>query len=197
MKKLKGMKLLKEGKSQKPFLFVPPRSNNDPFPSHSNAFKEAADELVAARMTATNGPNKDFLAEPILYLYRHALEHGLKDLVRLGVRYGEIMASASLKKSLGQHFLDPLWQAVKGMLLGSNLKRDQIDFIEARVKELETVDPDGQTLRYERDRTNKRNRPFNGIQTIDLENLLDVSRELFQILDGWHSGIWDFHMQEV
>jgi hypothetical protein len=125
------------------------------FGLYADAFHRAAKDLVA-----NLGPGFSSLeALPIIYLYRHALELGMKATLNHGAKLlyvlGEPIDEAELSRIFFGHRLTPLFAAVGPILKHAGFKwnlgvpgltnRDQVHQV---VLDLERIDPESYAFRY-------------------------------------------------
>lgn len=160
-----------------PFLFGP---HSAPF--HARAFKEAADLIIEG--LGVQRRRIDHLFYPVAYLYRHALEIQLKDMIRLGRDQG-FFRSQAVGKILGKHELFPLWESVRRLLEHEwkGAPSDPLDGIERVVRQFDRADPDGQNLRYELDRDEKPNRYERIPKQVSLKKLRRTMAATFGLLE--------------
>jgi hypothetical protein len=186
----KGMKAFtftKEGK----FFHLQSTKLSPMYPQHAEAFKVAADLILDSHEAAVGGPHNDKLLYPVLYLYRHALELKLKDLVMLGVRCGDL-AFADVEETLGAHELCPLWTKARLFLSKHYPEDKQLPIIEAIIQEFHQVDRDGQTLRYDRQK-DLRKRGYEKLpQYISVTNLRTTMDAVYSHLDSAYGGVLDW-----
>lgn len=211
MKLKKGMKALactEQGK----FFHSQSAIRSTPFsPRHAEAFKIAADMILDSHQSTKHGPHRDTLLFPVLYLYRHCLELKLKDLVLLGVRIHffertkekpEFCAlckkpltrrqRANVEEILESHELCPLWTKAKRLILDSYPNDDEAQAAEAIINEFHRVDPDGQTLRYDRKKSTLELRRYNELPShIGVAVLRTRMDSVYHYLDNCHAGILD------
>jgi hypothetical protein len=160
------------------------------YPQLPDAFKLAADMILDAHEAAKVGPHNDHLLYPVLYLYRHCLELKLKDLVRLGVTCGDFKFS-EVKGMLGGHHLQPLWSKV-ALLFSNHCPKDgELREVRKTVLNFDRIDEDGNTLRYDRSRDQKRRRYEQLPTHITIANLRETMAEAYRRLDTAHAGILD------
>lgn len=161
-------------------------------PQHANAFKLAADMVIDAYEGAHRVPHRDELFFPVAYLYRHFLELKFKSLIRVARDQG-FWQSGQVNRILKRHDLLDLWTQARIVLErgwpGGPL--GPLDGIENVVKQFHKADPDGQTLRYDRDKDERtlnlpdKLPPFIRIDTLrkamdGVCNLLDTCEQLMR-----------------
>ena len=196
----KGMKALACTKRGKFFHMRAALMSTPIYPQHAEAFKVAADMILDSHQSAKRGPHHDTLLFPVLYLYRHCLELKLKDLVLLGVRI-HLFELAEVARILEKHELCPLWTKAKRLIRENYPEDDEAQAAEAIVNEFHRVDPDGQTLRYDRKRGTLEPRRYkelpSHIGVVDLRTRMD---SVYHYLDRCYAGIldwWDAEQQAL
>ena len=155
-----------------------------------DAFKKSADMIVSQIEAGQIPEHPDAYFFPVTYLYRHAIELSLKQLVRHGIYLGILNESCRLKKLLNRHDLHPLWNKVEGVLLHvwPDGNMGDIHNVRRMVQEFHNIDPTGQNLRYSRTRSG--NSTMDGLQgTVDLVNLKNTCEGLFNFFDGCNAGL--------
>lgn len=142
-------------------------------------YKDAGDLLTEAVLHGGDGTDPDRFAFPILYLYRHATELLLKDIIREGVRLGVLNAD-EVEQPLNEHALYRLWNLAKRAISELPGPKEDVQAAEGLISELHQADPDGQSLRYDRDKLGKTN-------VVKLPGTVDLAhmRRVFQ-------GLWGF-----
>jgi len=148
-------------------------------------FQRAGDMIVEGARASDRTPHNLFF--PVAYLYRHHLELMLKELVRLGVRVGRFDRT---EKSLTEHNLVKLWNNVKELIkeVWPDSPEDDINAVEAVIKEFHRLDKSGQAFRYARDLhgcPHLKEAP----QTVDLGNLKGTVDAVSAFLDAAYAGI--------
>ena len=143
----------------------------------ADGYKLAADMLVDQ---VEGNPPEDCLIAPILFLYRHWVELKLKELI-LSLK---VFSVAEITRPNHHHLYD-LWSIVKSNLPCLRDSRNQ-DFIllDARIKELDGLDPDGYRFRYP---VNKRSEITELPESLGIKNLKDTMDKIcnaFGLIDG-------------
>jgi hypothetical protein len=170
------------------------------YPQHAEAFKIAADMILDSHQSAKLRPHRDALLFPVLYLYRHCLELKLKDLVLLGarIRFFELAKVAGI---LEKHGLCPIWTKAKELILDSYPKDNEAQAAEAIINEFHRVDPDGQTLRYDRKKGTLELRRYKELPShIGVADLRTRMDSVYHYLDKCYAGIldwWDAGQQSM
>ena len=108
-----------------------------------SAYAEAADQLVAAAA----GAARDLLVYPIVFLYRHAIELGLKELIRAALQVQDDGGGEVPR----HHDLAKLWQRASALLTtiapeDSEGGREEVGAI---IMELHELDERGTSFRYD------------------------------------------------
>lgn len=159
---------------------------------HAAAFKVAADIVIERSERATSGEYRDDLLHPVAYLYRHALELKLKEVVRQGARM-HCYTKADVEKILGEHNLCRLWTKAKLAITErwSDADPAPVKAVEAVVNEMHQADKDGQKWRYG---TNKQGCPngYEGLpEFVSLKSLSKTMDNVFSFLEACTDGIDD------
>jgi len=196
----KGMKALACTEQGKFFHLHSALLSNPIYPQHAEAFKIAADMILDSHQSAKRGLHHDTLLFPVLYLYRHCLELKLKDLVLLGVRI-RLFDLTKVAGILEKHELCPLWTKAKRLILDSYPKDDEAQAAEAIINEFHRVDPDGQTLRYDRKKGTLELRRYKELSShIGVADLRTKMNSAYHYLDNCYAGIldsWDAGQQAM
>lgn len=143
----------------------------------ADGYKLAADTLVDQ---VEGHPPEDCLIAPILFLYRHWVELKLKELI-LSLK---VFSVAEINRP-NHHSLYDLWFIVKSNLhcLRGSSNRDFIN-LEARIRELNGLDPDGERFRYP---VNTRSEITDLPESLGIKNLKDTMAKIsnaFGLVDG-------------
>lgn len=190
----KGQKLLKQPTSKTPrevtaHLDWLQTFNHDL--AMPEAYKESGDFLVEALLQGGDGTHPDRFLFPILYLYRHAVELKLKELIYLGIRL-ELEDLSTIEETLQAHALYPLWNRVSKVLkqFWPNGDVSELGAVESIICTLHETDKDGQHLRYSKSKDGEKF-THNMPPQIDLLNMRTVIDGLWNLLDGSASGLID------
>lgn len=177
--------------------FHVPNVRHWPMPQHADAFRVAAEMVIQTYVNAPRRPYHDDLVFPVVYLYRHYLELKMKDLIRRGVKAG-LLDEDAVQKSLGFHGLEQLWVHVKELLerRWPNAEDDAPAHVESVISEFHQTDPDGQTIRYERDRAGKRNKYEHLPDSMSLSTLYETMERVSTFLDAAYDGV-DAGLQDM
>jgi hypothetical protein len=160
-------------------------------PHHAMAFYNAAQKTLDGIAADKSRRHHDDLLFPVLYLFRHYLELQLKEFVILGLRCGDIQEDPQVEKLLGGHAIRPaLWSHCKRFIVKSYKNPEKLPLVDSAVNEFHDIDPDGQSLRYDREKGTFRLRGFKKMPTrIRIPHLRTNIHDVFTALDGWYDGI--------
>lgn len=200
-----GMKLFAPAKKGSKFFHLDSALlSRRVYPQLAAAFKNAADMIIDLHLSVEGGSHHDTLQFPVLYLYRHCLELQLKDMVLLGIRvhfFSEADIEKILDKEVGgktrkgiisKHELCPLWTKAERLILHSYPKDDQAQVAKSMIHEIHRIDPDGETLRYDRKKGTLEWRGYENLpSTIDIATLRTNMDLLYCYLDNSYAGIAD------
>ena len=151
---------------------------------YPDGYKHAADLLVEHLMsTNLNKRQIDSLVYPIVFLYRQYIELILKRLIRDGNK----LLNISEKLPQG-HKINNLWKNCRVILekVWSNESGEELDVIEACIKQFSVKDPTSTAFRYPTDLEGNPSLPK---MQINLRNLLEVMRRLSSFLESCSIGI--------
>ncbi len=156
---------------------------------HAEAFKESADMILAARENESR--HYDSFFYPVAYLYRHALELKLKEVIKYGIRLEFLDRSNRLDKLLGAHDLDALWAKAKHVIneRWPDDEDNSTKAVEQVIKEFHQADESGQAFRYHRDRDGNRFSHENLPDRIDPNALRETMDNVWAFLDGCCCGL--------
>lgn len=149
-------------------------------------FKRAGDEIINHLKCKPSLLHPDALFMPIAYLYRHALELKLKDLVGLACDAGLIERSNRVEEALEKHHLRRLWNPVRRAIVARWPNEPDvhvIDNTEALIRDFDRIDESGQNLRYTHD-LNGQPTSVNYPEGVDLEAFKEAFSGVFHLLDG-------------
>ncbi len=140
-------------------------------------YQHAANLIIDSLDNYSGHP--DLLFFPLAFLYRHATELVLKDIIYLG-----IALSGAAHEVVTDHKLGPLWQRAREYLLehpdGSD--GNYFDSIDSSIERLHSIDPRSETFRYVIDKD--RNITFPHNERIDLDRLKSDMDDLINKLTG-------------
>lgn len=157
-----------------------------------DAYKQGGDYLIEALRLGGDGTHPDKFIFPVLYLYRHAIELRLKEIICLGLRLKLEQPSQKLDDILGDHPLYPLWNRARKILetYWPDGDRNELSAMESMISELHQTDSDGQHFRYAhaQDGTDLQ---LKLPEQLDLLHLRTVFNGLWNLLDGALSGLMD------
>ncbi len=151
----------------------------------ADSFKESADKIINELELTENYKHPDMYFIPIAYLYRHALELKLKQLINMSLKLELIYKSEKVLEALKNHSLAPLWHQVK-----LSLKKrwptspgDDLRAVERVILDFHSIDRSGQSLRYTK-KTNGESTLLSLPKAVDLRMLKDVFGRSYNLLDG-------------
>ena len=172
-------------------------------------YKKAAEVLVAGLPAALLiGAEQQYIACPIMFLYRHFLEISLKglmlDLQELGKQLNPLIGvdPQVLDKGLPAHPLMESWLPVRQLLFELSPDEDlsseesqkldtTLNAIETRIKELDQIDGHSFSYRYPSDRKNNPSLgPLPSHQ--ELQKVADVVETIEAYFGGFRSWIHDY-----
>jgi hypothetical protein len=147
----------------------------------ADGYKLAADVLVDQ---VEGNPPEDCLIAPILFLYRHWVELKLKELI-LSLK---VLSVAEITRPNHHHLYD-LWSIVKSNLhcLRDSSNQDFI-LLDARIKELNGLDPDGYRFRYPVNTQSEITELPESLGIKNLKDTMDKVSNAFGLIDGGIDG---------
>jgi hypothetical protein len=154
--------------------------------------------LKAARILANhacvNEDDRDILLFPIAFLYRHHLELALKDLIQTA----HLVASGQ-RNTLKVHPLAQLWRELKKVSgkLNELPSKNDLDAVEAYIKQLELVDEQGQAFRYATSTKGKSH--LSEFKVVDIRLFAEAMERLAGYLSGisWRLDVLLDHVTEI
>jgi len=143
----------------------------------ADGYKLAGDALVKQ---VEGNPPEDCLMAPILFLYRHWVELKLKELI-LSLK---VFSVAEIIRP-NHHRLYDLWSIVKSNLdcLRDSSNEDFI-LLDARIKELDSLDPEGYRFRYPVNRKSEITELPESLGIKNLKNTMERISKAFALIDG-------------
>jgi hypothetical protein len=142
------------------------------------SFQFAAETLV--QRFRDTGYDQDLLAYPVVYLYRHVAELGLKSLL-----YEASLSFPSAKVDTTGHRLEGLWSQLKPLLLDSfPTETDDLLAVEEMLHQFHRVDPKSDVFRYPVNLHGEPNLPETA-STFDLLHFADEMKRF----TTWVSGV--------
>ena len=159
--------------------------------SYAVGYKEAADVLAARFLEDWQG--MDGLVYPIVFLYRHALELRLKQVIVAGQQLLDISVDFQ-EELLDKHKLLELWKIYRKILRGVKCwpadPPQTLDAIEALVKDFDEKDPEGINFRYPHTIKRKGGKPtLPNLTHVDIKNLHEVMQRLAVFFERQMDGI--------
>ena len=153
---------------------------------YAEGYKHAAEFLIdnieKLDINYTRHP-QDFVIYPIMFLYRHYLELRLKDIIYLLRKYYFLPY-----ESISGHSLIKLWYKIRRPLeqIGDpmDIYNDQI---EARIKELNDMDPNSVSFRYSKTKDNTPT--LQNYRRLSPSHIKIVMNELSKCLDTISIGL--------
>ena len=161
-------------------------------------YAEAADSIVERRLNLPQSNSADGLFMPVAYLYRHSIELHLKELIKFFLRVGELSDSKGLQNLLQRsHGLHKLWSRIEPLIRGLaySPKDPAASNVASFLKELDSCDPSGTSMRYARssDGTTVSSATFPA--RIDLVKLRESVKAVNNFLGGsldYASSLYDY-----
>jgi hypothetical protein len=146
--------------------------------------------LLAVQHVIATDTDHDTLVYPIVYLYRHAIELYLKEVIQRGRRLLDLPENFR-----ATHDLQPLYDAARKIaeqVMGGKVP-DWLFAMDRQMAELARVDATSMTFRYpvERDGSQSAPSPFD---RFSLRHFAECAECLCDVLDGWTTGI-DAHLE--
>lgn len=161
--------------------------------------KEAIDRLREKKQFGLFGnPIDDFLAYPVVFLYRHALELNMKAVILAGTPMVQIRGEKPIKREsvLRMHSLEKLRQAIESVFaaydwkwdLGTPHFRSLTDFRKV-ITEFATVDAGSYTFRYPTDTEGKP--ALNDYFRFNIFDFCEALDDLLPVLNGLAYGAYE------
>lgn len=152
----------------------------------ADVFIECADMLVGLLESGANPTPPDRFLQPVLYLYRHALELDLKSVIRDAEAADVISLTKTKRDNLNRfHGLTWLWETARDDVV-PHLGPDNPELtqeLEKRLGEIDTIDPHGDAFRYSRDKAGT-----DSLERVpeftDFGHFRNVVREIHRYLQG-------------
>ena len=130
--------------------------------SYANSYFIAAD--ILARHAERDSTDRNFLALPVCYLYRHNLELQLKELIAVGQRI-----VGPINENLNHHRIKRLWEIGRKLLHDADPGKeepDEFQNVNDLIAHIDLVDDDGQAFRFAT--------KVNGDQSLSTVNEIDL-----------------------
>ncbi len=158
----------------------------------AEGFKLAADSVVVHAQEGFGHPDRYFW--PSAYLYRHALELTLKEIIRTGSMLTQL---ALREKSLVGHDLARFWTRARTLVVAIWPEGDQTELgpVDNVVHDLDRVDPRGDAFRYRAD-TKGRLHLADLPRVLSLELMAQRFGDAYSFLDGVYFGILHYLQAE-
>lgn len=160
--------------------------------SNAIAFKDAADIVIESLEQSHCSPYRDDLLHPLAYLYRHALELKLKEIIDYGLVMGCYKRSV-VQDILNGHNLARLWNKAKMAIVDRwpDGDKGELKAVDAIINEMHRSDDDGQKWRYRREKNGRPIQHEELPQFVSLKSLREVMDAAFTFLDACKDGIDD------
>jgi len=145
-------------------------------------YKIAAETLV--EKIGSSHRNQDFLAYPIVFLYRHHIELLLKGIIDTGRKY--LKGESGFPK---HHKIENLWPEVKGMarkIIDQDISHE-CDFVDHVIREMSSVDPDSMSFRYATDKQGEK--AASEVTNFSLKHFSEQISKASEILDNFDNMI--------
>lgn len=150
------------------------------FYQYATAYKDAAEALVEGLLAGNLVA--DSAVYPALFLYRHYVELILKGINQVGEQLYR-----TTKTSVEGHQIDELWRTARPQLEQAFPERQKADSdaVEKCIRELASIDPSGQALRYARRLQRQGGGPtLPSVVQVNLAHFRDMMNGLSVFLDG-------------
>lgn len=158
---------------------------------YARMFEAAADLIVYARQCGIDEQNRhaDSYFVPVMFMYRHAIELWLKITVRELIE-GDLINinNEKIEDDLGRHDINKLWNICRPGIENRWPDGDKniLDNVESIINDIHQFDPNGQGLRYSRQKDSKRKKGDrtceNYPKIIRLELLKDAAKEVISFI---------------
>ena len=150
---------------------------------------------ILVKKVGEDEQDQDFLVYPIVFLYRHHVELLLKDVVKRAPYLLDRELSATEKKHLGEHRLDPLWNDFKAISAAitkvaswNDLPAGDIEGIDNYIRQISEIDPHSYSLRYAHSKEGTPSLPKN-LTHINLRHFGELMDRLARYLWGIDTSI--------
>ncbi len=150
----------------------------------AEGFKRSADIIVENRFETS--PQGDLAFWPAVFLYRHAIELLLKEVIRHDSR---LRRRPIDNKILGSHALEPLWASARPLLNKSG-SGQLFQVVNEVVTDLHAVDPRGEAFRYYQSKSGGKYLMELPSGT-SLEYFADKASQCVMVLDGSLTEIFE------
>ncbi len=182
--------------------------------TYITGYSWAADHLFAyAQQSAKDAREKKgefwapmsiehWLIYPVYFLYRHAIELSLKDILRSADRHGSLTKEQTDLMTTC-HDVYKLWIAAKSWVMSfaqTNLHQETPAF-ESMLKEIQTHDPNAESGRYDMRRVGRGNQrqlvaTFEGLAPLDLNAIHNNSQKMLNYITWIWSSYEEWQQQE-
>jgi len=156
--------------------------------AYTFGYRLAAERLVKCAIEEKR--EGDFLAYPIVFLYRHHLELALKRIIYCVPRVLKRELTEREKKSLGDHKLDALWNDLEPVFTKiceavnwQPPEAEDLDGARSYLRQLSSVDPSSMNFRYWR---SKEGAPsLSGrLEALDIQHFSKMMSRLADFISG-------------
>lgn len=150
---------------------------------YAEGYATAAETTVAN----VNDSDRNRIVYPVIYLYRHAIE--------LGLKYTLLIARQLLDRSGGLqkgHSLNNVWCLLKPLLeeIWEDDSTDDLKAVDALIREMDQNDRNAEKFRYPISKDGKRF--FGSEEFINLEVFCKSGRKILTFLDACSTGIGEY-----
>ena len=152
---------------------------------YSEGYKRAATLLI--EHIKNNHFDQDTLVYPIVFLYRHYIELGLKEIIKYGSQLLDMP-----EEFPKHHKMDGLWKQCRIILkqetLCTRIPEEQLNAVEECIQQLSEKDPESFAFRYPTDKNG--NPSLSGLEHINLINFSEVMERIATFFDGVITGVY-------
>ena len=146
-----------------------------------HVFKTAGDFIIQSLISGGDGGMRGPHLFTILYLYRHCIELRLKEILSQGIGRRVLTETDVTQTAMQRHSLGRLWECTEPFFVDCPDLVEALPAAKCLVLELDSIDPDGQTLRYAFDRKGADN----------LIQLSTVKVDLLKLRENF-MGLWGY-----
>ena len=166
---------------------------NKDLSGYARGYKDAADFIIkgAIENPESHTFNVSYLVFSVVFLYRQYIELRLKETILLGNRLkGEQHGFPK------HHRIDEIWKHARRYMedVAPKGPHDELDALEACIKEFSQLDPDGMAFRYPVDREGKPHLPEWSV--INLRHLKETMERVGHLLDDTTEVMYIYLQQQ-